>query len=225
MREASLHRREARGKGGSLALALACVPMIAVGQSAVAQTGSILPDYTARPSERSVSPADQARQTMNDYAVCIVHARVAAVQKALSLANDAKVDEALANLANRECLMRGELRMPRQLLRGAVYRALYLRDFGRSPPAPSASDAAPTGESMFEQFGSCVNTADASDVREFVMSVPATKREAAALSALGPALGRCIAPGNQIRFSRAVLQGVLAEAAYRQARASTVVNK
>ena len=201
------------------------VPMLIASGSGAAQQDTILPDRAASPSEREVAPADQARQTMNDYAVCLVHTRLMAVQRALALSTDAAVGEGLAKLADRECLAHGELRMPRALLRGAVYRALYLRDFGRTPPAAPALAAAPSGDSAFERFGSCVNAADVGDTREFVMSVPATTREAAALKALAPALGQCIAPGNQIRFSRAVLQGVLAEAAYRQAKAPTAVNK
>ena len=61
--------------------------------------------------------------------------------------------------------------------------------------------------------------------RAFVMAIPATAAEQSALAAVGPALSQCIAPGNQIHFTRAVLQGAVAEAAYRQAKLAIPVNK
>lgn len=213
-------RRRARvhgwGAAVTMAVALAATPASAL------QLGSIIRDPAAVPSERDVSASDRARQTMNDYGVCLVKSRAIAVRRALAMpAGD--TDAALRKLAIADCLSAGELRMPAALMRGAVYRALYLQDFGSKAPAPATS-ATPTGDPL-QDFGACVNTVDPVHVRELVMATPATTVERTAIAALAPALGSCVAPGNNVRFSRATLQAVLAEAAYRQAGASQMVKK
>ena len=199
-------------------------------QTAAAQvsspaTGSILNDPAAAMTSRDIADADKAHQTMNDYAVCLVRTNATGVRKALRQGSDAEVGAALARLSTDNCLLDGMLRMPQTLLRGAVYRALYLHDFVRLPAVVSSAKPASADGDPLRAFGFCVNTLDAADTRTFVMATPATSAEKAALSALTPALSQCVSPSNRIRFTRAVLQGTLAEAAYRQASASTVVTK
>jgi hypothetical protein len=196
---------------GMLVVAIAAAPPLAA-----QQTGSILPDPTARPSERDISAADRARQTVNDYGMCIVKTKLVAVRKALAQPDEA-VSGALARLAGNDCLMRGELRMSPMLMRGAVYRALYIRAFGRSAPQPPKTDVVSTSTDPLRVFGQCVNRLDPANVRALVLAVPATSTEAAALQALTPIFSRCVAPGQNIRFSRAVVQSALAESAYRDA--------
>jgi hypothetical protein len=157
---------------------------------------------------------------MNDYAVCLVTSHHGAVRKAWARKSDAEVAAALAKVSVSDCLAEGRLIMPPQLLRGALYRALYLRDFGKRPPSASASG--PMHEdNPLRLFGHCVYAIDPVDVRAFVMADPATALEKEAIAALGPALAQCVSPGSQIRFSPAVLQAILAEAAYRGARESS----
>ncbi|WP_419809514.1 hypothetical protein [Sphingomonas sp.] len=185
---------------------------------AFAQTGSILPDRAAETSAHG-SDADRAHRTMNDYGVCLVKSRFTAVRRAIA-SPEGQVDGALSSLAIDDCLQSGELRMSRTLMRGAVFRALYIHDFGRRPPvAPiietSVSTNVPPGDNPLRVFGRCVLGSDAANTRAFVLAVPATSAERDALRGLAPALARCVAGGQTIRFSRATLQGVLAEAAYR----------
>jgi hypothetical protein len=73
---------------------------------------------------------------------------------------------------------------------------------------------------LLQRFGDCVVSANPADARALVLATAATQAERAAIARLGPALGGCVAPKNQVRFSRAVLQGVLAEALYKRAAAS-----
>ena len=121
-----------RGPVRALAmLAAAAVPQAAV--SAVPQTsdtGSILPSRAARMSERNIPEADRARQTMNDYASCLVNTRLNGVRKALGAGSDEEVGGAISRLAGPDRLDAGTSRMPAGSLRGAGYRALYIRDFG-----------------------------------------------------------------------------------------------
>lgn len=202
--------------------------MIAIASAASATPqaiGSIFRDPAADPSVRDVSEEDRARQTMNSYAACLVRTRSVKVSRALARPT-AEVQSALAGLADSSCLNDGKLKMSGDLLRGALYRALYLRDFARTAPVSDAAPGAvPASSDVLQQFGYCVDQADPLNARAFVASVPATGAERAALQGLGPALSRCVAPGNNVRFSRSTLQGVLAEAAYRRATGSHTVTK
>ena len=196
---------------------------IAAAQVSSPPTGSLLNDPAAAITSRNIADADKAHQAMNDYAVCLVKTNPIGVRKAVRNGSDAEVGAALGRLSTDSCLMDGMLRMPQTLLRGAVYRALYLRDFIRAPAIVSSVKPDGVDDDPLRAFGFCVNTLDGVNTRTFVMATPATSVEKAALSALTPALSRCVSPNNRIRFTRAVLQGTLAEAAYRQASASTVV--
>ncbi|MBC9031561.1 hypothetical protein IAG41_04070 [Sphingomonas sp. JC676] len=194
------------------------------------QTGHIIVDHAAEASTRDVSAADQARDTMNRYGVCVVKVKSVAVKRALSQPTDQAIDSALAKIAIDECLGSGELTMSRSLFRGAVYRALYIRDFGQVSQAPAtigmqgkdaaAEAAATTPMNLLQRFGDCVVRADPADAQALVLATAATQAERSAITRLGPSLGGCVAPTNQVRFSRAVLQGVLAEALYKRAAAS-----
>ncbi|MBO9623082.1 MAG: hypothetical protein J7500_10265 [Sphingomonas sp.] len=186
------------------------------------QTGHIIADHAAEVSTRDVSAADQARDTMNRYGICVVRMKSVAVKRALSKPSDEAIDAALAKIAISECLGSGELTMSRPLFRGAVYRALYIRDFGQVSQAPAAvaEPAVTTSANLLQSFGDCVVVADPDDARALVLATAATQTERSAIARLGPALGSCVAPKNQMRFSRAVLQGVLAEALYKRAAAS-----
>ena len=212
----------------SLVGALGVLGMTPVFAQHAPVTGSILADPAARISDRNISEADRARQTMNDYATCLVKIRTVAVRKALNAGSDAAVNGALAKLAIPDCLDSGMLRMPEQLLRGSIYRALYLREFAREPSVPAGvtnAAAVDPDDNPLRNFGHCVNHLDQVNTRMAVMARPATVAERQAFNALSPTLGQCVAPGNQIRFTRSVLQGALAEAAYRQATLSTPVSK
>jgi hypothetical protein len=210
--------------------ALVCACLVLGAPVAQAQqTGHIIPDHAAEVSDRDVSAADRARDTMNRYGVCVVRVKAVAVKRALSQPTDQAIDAALAKIAIDECLGSGELTMSRSLFRGAVYRALYIRDFGQVSPVPAtigvqgkdaAEAAATTSMNLLQRFGDCVVGADPADARALVLATAATQAERGAITRLGPALGGCVAPKNQVRFSRAVLQGVLAEALYKRAAAS-----
>ena len=197
-------------------------------QAIAAQTGSLILDPGAVPSVRKISDSDRARTTTNDFAVCLVKMHSKSVDKAIKQPTEDATDKALRNMADSDCLTSGELRIPALLLRGATFRALYLRDYGRIPPKASAQAielGTVAAEPPLNRFADCVFAQDGENVRNLVMASPATAAESAALSALSPALGRCVAAGDQIHFSRAVLQAVLAEAAFRQATATNPVNR
>lgn len=194
------------------------------------QLGHIIVDHAAEVTARDVSAADRARDTMNRYGVCVVRMKAIAVKRALSQPTDEAVDRALAATAIDECLRSGELKMSRSLFRGAVYRALYIRDFGQvsqgqitggaQREGAAAEPVAATPMNLLQRFGDCVVRIAPADARALVLATAATQEERSAITRLGPALGSCVAPTGQVRFSRAVLQGVLAEALYKRSAAS-----
>ena len=196
----------------SLAAACALVPAAAAAQS-------IISDPAAALSTRDISPAAQARDSMNRYAECIVKTHTTAVRRALSETAPAAVTIALANLADRDCLRDGELQMGTSLFRGALYRALYLRDFGTDAALPPSDLALEPSSNPLLEFGNCVAAFDPAQTQAFVVSKPATTAETEAITKLGASFGRCVAPGNQAQFSRTVLQGALAEALYKRSAA------
>lgn len=193
----------------TLAAACALAPLAAGAQT--------LFDPAARLSTRDVSAAAQARDTMNRYAECVVKTRAAAVRRALSTETP---DAELARLASDDCLASGQLQMGTSLFRGALYRALYLRDFGRDAelPAGEATPAASTNPLLL--FGDCVARLDPAQTQAFVVAMPATPGEDEAVAALGASFERCVVAGDRIGFSKTVLQGALAEALYKRSAAA-----
>lgn len=171
----------------------------------------------AYPSERDIPEGERARDTMSRFADCVVRARPDMTRDALAKTDFAESTKALNALVKRECLGRGELVMNPRVLRGALYRSLYIREFGRDAAPLQFADAgeAAAGSVPARSFNDCVVRAAPAAVRDFVVAEVATDRENQALAELGPAMAGCIDPREQLRFSPTVLEGILAEALYK----------
>lgn len=187
-----------------------------------------MPYAAAVPSDRPLSATDKARDLMNQYGICVVKQHLPGVKRALSLPDDRAIDNALIKLATDDCLVTGELRMSEPLFRGAVFRAMYVRDFGTKSPAAldpvnnpkvKPADAGPAAN-----FGDCVARLSPVPARELVLSNPATPQEQQAIAALRPALADCLPPKQQARFTSWGLQASLAEALYRRTVALTATS-
>lgn len=105
-----------------------------------------------------------------------------------------------------------------ELLRGQVYRSIVLGGWGTKTRVNYASDfravaAAPrTGTTNpLGAFGVCVAHLDPVNALGAISGPVAGPREVDAYRALGPALSTCVAPGQQIKFSKQVLEGLIAE--------------
>ena len=204
-----------------LALAAACWVSPASAQTA-------MPYAVAVESSRPLSDDDQAREIMNRYGYCIVTKHLGGVRRALAMPDEAQQTEALRKLATEDCLFNGRLKMSPTLFRGAVYRAMYIRDFGMmsdqtraivTPVAGQASvevDAAPS-----ITFGGCVAKLAPDATRELVISNVATPLEKKAIAALRPVLGDCVPPKQQVRVTVRGLQATLAESLYKRTLALT----
>jgi len=97
---------------------------------------------------------------------------------------------------------------------------MYIRDFGADAALPPGELMVGASPDPVLVFGDCVATLDPAETRAFVLARPATAAENEAVAKLGASFGRCLAPGNEAKFSKTVLQGALAEALYRRSAAS-----
>lgn len=186
---------------------------------AVAQTGSV-PYAAAAPSDRPLSSIDRARDLMNQYGICIVSQHLGTARRALAEPEGPALNRALAKLATDDCLFSGRLQMSQPLFRGALYRAMYLRDFAFLPQDELAALKAARGDAL-PTFGDCVARLSPDGARALVMASPATRSERDALDTLRPALSDCLPPKQQVRFTLWGLQATLAEALYKRTVALT----
>lgn len=191
---------------------------------AMAQYSLPLPS-AAVPSDRPLSATDKARDLMNQYGICVVNEHFGAVKRALSLQDDGAIDKALIKFATDDCLVSGKLTMSEPLFRGAVFRAMYIRDFGTKSrealepvnnPKGKAVNAGPAVD-----FGDCVVRLSPDGARTLVMASPDTPGERDAVQTLRQALADCLPPKQQVRFTLWGLQATLSEALYKRTVALT----
>jgi hypothetical protein len=145
-------------------------------------------------------------------------------------------------LATNDCVprdMRGrtQMRFPPDLFRASLYSAMYQREFGAPPPAGIAalpplrlSDefdgeaaAVPVAIAALRMLGDCAARADVADTHALLLTRIGTDEEHRALDRVMPALGNCLPAGRELRFSRSMLRGALAEALYKLRKASAGV--
>jgi hypothetical protein len=162
-----------------------------------------------------ISDQERARDTMDRFAACVVKARPNLSKEALFKRSVAESYAALAALVKPECLAGGMLRMDPHIFHGAVSRALYLREFGAhaEPLHFSAGNIAPATQG----FAPCVLRAAPAATPTFVVADVGSPEERQALSDLGPALASCVNPREQIGFTPAALEALLADALYQSA--------
>jgi hypothetical protein len=176
---------------------------------------------------RKMSDDDKARQVTNDFARCLVKQNGRKVQSVLERPVSGESFRALKKFVDGECLLiSDELGMPPTILRGALFRALYIRDFGKQAPlAPGVaidyvSEAGANPQLLqlgtLRAFGSCVAKLNPQAARALVLADVASTAEAEALGLVRPALADCLKDGS-LKLSRGVLQGTLAEVLYREA--------
>lgn len=186
---------------------------------AAAQADTV-PLTAAIPSNRPLSPTDRARDLMNQYGICIIRVHLGTARRALAQPDGSAINRALSKLATEDCLVAGRLQISPPLLRGALYRALYLRDFAfMSKDAQVALKTMP-GEAT-PNFGDCVARLSPDGARALVMANPDTQGERAAIQTLRQALADCLPPKQQVHFTMWGLQATLSEALYKRTAALT----
>lgn len=184
--------------------------------------------------DRVVPDEVVAQRVTNLYAQCILRRHRSAAERFVSLPLDSPdLREAGMAVAQSECLPAEQARFVSSLLRGAVFEALYLRDFRRSsvgvlasaPPLTFASDPAtlePAKRAIFlgSRVAECTVRADPASARALILSPVASRTEARAFDAILPAVSGCLEAGAQLSFSRPMLRGLIAESLYRLTKIS-----
>jgi len=72
-----------------------------------------------------------------------------------------------------------------------------------------------------DEMGACIADTNPAGVLALARSVPTSKEESAAFTALGPNLGACLRAGTKLQASRQALRAALSEALYQRLNAPT----
>lgn len=199
------------GRAALLGIAVATVWAVPV-------SAQYTPYAIAVPSERNISDVDRARDLMNRYGLCVVKQHYGLVQRAIAQTDDAAQTRALAKIAQDDCLSTGTLKMSPLLFRGAVYRALYMRDYALMSRDTLAALVATklADDQVSINFGACVAKLSPDGARALVVSDPGSTAEKNAIATLRPALSDCLPPKAQVRITMSGLQATLSEALYKR---------
>lgn len=180
------------------------------------------------------SPEDKARATTVAFGRCVVLTNRRGAERAVSaFPTVGNRESPLSQTATDECLRYGQLRMPRAIYRGAIYQGLYAEDYGRKTPsdksekpidfllnAPAERDDQVMQAVAVRMFIDCTVRADPVDARGIVLSPVASLAERTAYQGLTPHMSKCLTKGLDLKFSKSILGGLIAEVLYRNAKGS-----
>ena len=192
------------------------------------------------PDSVSYSEADRGRIAAAGVARCIVDSAPDKVKTALSLPFGKELNKTLAALAAEDCLSTGEVHYSATLFRGALFAELWRRRVaaeakGQSwgpaldaydPSLPVAADADPATKQQLGLlwFADCIVKRDRAAANDVVVRPIASKEQAEAYTRLIPNLSPCLLQGQEVKFSKPVLEGVLAAVLYRAPAAPKTVS-
>jgi hypothetical protein len=184
-----------------------------------------------------------ANETMRGFTTCLADTDNKREHEALVSflklpPEDGRTSASARKLSRPECLYGAgadyvTVRYSNDLLRGGLFRALYLNTL-RSPPRKSVdrqeiesvwNDLISGNFGAMIRYGDCIVASDKSAAEAFLTSRVDSAEQSAAVRKLGPTLGKCLKPGATLQLSRMVLEGVLAEALYRRATAVGTTDK
>lgn len=180
------------------------------------------------------SPEDKARATTVAFGRCVVLTNRRGAERAvLAFPTVNGRESALSQTATEECLRYGQLRMPPAIFRGAIFQGLYAEDYGKKTPsdtsenpidfllnAPAERDERVMQAVAVRMFIDCTVRADPVDARAIVLSPVASRAERTAYQGLTPHMSACLTRGLDLKFSKSILGGLIAEVLYRNAKGS-----
>jgi hypothetical protein len=211
-------------------LALSMTFLFCAGTAQAQMTGTLI---TRQPAQTDVDDKYAARKMNRGFTSCMVDRSPQRIKVYLALPVDseasAKMVRRLFDQEGDSCMGMAEMSVSRDLLRGGLFEALYLRDFsGKAVPnfkdLPSVDYMAPYGDQLSDtarqavgivQFADCVVRARGNEVRSLMYLVPGSSSEASNFNELTPVFGACLPNDVQFQFSKSVLRAALAEAIYR----------
>lgn len=186
----------------------------------------------------AVAPAEaEFRRQLQPYAECLVGRADAELAVFLNAGiggrGAARRAKRLAESAPGCVRPRGKSRAEAILLRGAIFDALYRRDFGAAAPPASLADVMPMrygGKPSSDvvlatmllgvfAFFDCAARKDPRRVAAILAHPPESQQEAAAFAGLAPALSECQAAGRtRIEFTASFARPYLSEILYTLSR-------
>lgn len=191
------------------------------------------PAPASPPDNTALSDEDRALRTTFEYARCLVQRDEKIFREMLSLKPMQLTKRQQKALMQPACLSYGEhqLKMPTQILRGAIFRTFYLKDWAQNPATAFAEpvnyfefvnreDQPAVATAMMLDFASCVLRTDQANARAFVSGIPGGPQFENALRELIPQLGPCMVEGLEVQFSKSNLAAYLSEALYWEAKAA-----
>ncbi|CAM3033816.1 hypothetical protein SPAN111604_00485 [Sphingomonas antarctica] len=194
-------------------------------------------------SAAQVDYADKnaARLLTNRWAKCVVQQSPARIEIYLSMPVGSKASRDMARrflTGESNCISGSvesrELSVADQVTRGALFEALFVRNFGRddatdlSQAAPLTYDWAPGAEitpdaqqaTALARVGDCMVRKNTGGARQLMRTEPGSVGESQAISGMVPFLGGCLPKGKQYQFSKSLLRGTVAEPLFRLSMAA-----
>jgi hypothetical protein len=194
----------------------------------------------AAQSSAALDPAAlvAARQSLAEFATCLSTSKQDRIARLFDLPVDSpeyrRIAQRLYETEDSACVSDGSLKYNRVLFSGALFGALYTRDFGYGGPssfpetlttryaeryrAPHSADARQA--IALEAFGECVARAEPATARQLLLSTPGTAAEQTQFAALAPRFGACVVKDARVEMSKSIVRGAVAEGLYRLSRAA-----
>lgn len=191
------------------------------------------PEAAVVPENSRLSDDDVARKVAQEFGRCAIQRFPRqADQLAEKVMTPAQVRSTLVGMTSSDCLMGGSLTMPANLMRGAIFAALYQRDFKKGQPeflaepfdfrpyAGTIDTSESNGFMARASLSSCLVRAEPAGSRALILSPVASADETAALALLTAKFSGCAPKGQVIRLTQEAFIGLIAESLYRESRAA-----
>jgi hypothetical protein len=198
--------------------------------AAAQDSGSLVKRFEpAQITENAVSPEVRARRALRDFAICTAQRSRAKTDRYLQQFQPEPETRLAKSLASSQCLWDGQLKMTWALFRGALYEAVYREDFRKGPVADlqnapvidylaGAADREHPQARVYgalRRLADCAVRADPAAALRLVATLDGTMAEADAFRTLVPRVSGCVVAGQELKFSRPMLRGLVAETLYR----------
>ena len=218
---------------------LAAVALVATSVSAFAQrekevqSGSLVavPKQAVISDEHGYSVADRGRVAMAQFARCVVDRRSTKLQSVLTMPIGPQYEKVLKAMATDHCLANGQMSFHFTLFRGSIFAELWRRRVAAdrngqkwgpvldpvdlTTPIDANAVASAKVQFALQLFAECIVKRDRRAASDVVLLPIASKAQSEAYSRLSPSLAPCLPKGQQAKFSKPMLEGILAEILYR----------
>jgi hypothetical protein len=199
-------------------------------------TGSNIPVPKRARIPESGSKAERGNVVMREFARCTIDRMPGKVATLLAMPLGREYDKAMRQVVSEECLSAGEISFKPILLRGALFTELWQRRMlaeskGKTwgPVLPAYDLSAPIADAGAETkqqqgllwFADCIVKRDRPAANDVIVRQVGSSAQDEAYARLMPDLGPCLPQGQQVKFSKPILEGVLAEALYRAPAATS----